>query len=166
MRKLIIGIVGLVCSFSSAPVMAATSVPKSLCLGWSVFSGISILAIKSTGTVKTASGAVKFYSILGHENVAGLEHPVHGTGYIVPATTVFHATLNGAFVAGPSPSRWAETVELFFDLATGTGAIIYHYENLAGFKITGEAAIATGTCSSLVMSAVTVGEGERNPFVE
>jgi hypothetical protein len=166
MKKLIVGIVALTCSFINSPAMAATPVPKSLCLGWSAMSGISILSIKSNATVKTATGAVTFYSILGHENVEGFEHPVHGTGYIIPATTVLHATLNGALVTGTAPFRWTETAELFFDLATGTGEIIFHYENLVGSKVTGEAVVSAGTCAALAVSATAPVEGDQTPFLE
>jgi hypothetical protein len=166
MKKLIVGIVALTCSFINAPAMAATPVPKSLCLGWSAMAGVSILSIKSNATVKTATGAVKFYSILGHESVEGFQHPVHGTGYIIPGTAVLHATLSGALVAGAAPYRWTETAELFFDLALGTGVIVFHYENLAGSKVTGEAAVSPGPCAALAVSAAAPVEGEGNPFLQ
>ncbi len=138
----------------NTPAMAAApAVPKNLCLDWTSFSDVSQLLIKSQGTVKTADGIVKMFSIFGHA-YNGARLPIIGNGYVVPGTTIFHATFTGNYrTSSSSVGNW----ELFYDLFLQTGTIYYHYDNTSGSKISGSSSVVSTNCANLPLPGMTVG---------
>jgi hypothetical protein len=93
MKKLLLGVTMFaLVLFASSAMAAGPKVPKSLCFTYS--SGYSQnLVLKSIGTVSTSGGKVKMYTVIGN-SFSGYDSPIHGSGYVVPGTTTFHATLN------------------------------------------------------------------------
>jgi hypothetical protein len=140
MKKLIVGIVIMAFSFINAPVMAASvKVPGSLCFQWDTFA-LTSLAIKAAGTLKTDEGAVKQYSIAGN-TFGGM--PVTGSGYVVPASTLFHATFTGTW------GYLTLSGDLYFDLSTNDGTLYYTWED-GGSGTGGSASFVNSTaCASV-----------------
>jgi hypothetical protein len=140
MKKLIVGIVIMAFSFINAPVMAASAkVPASLCLQWDTFA-LTSLAIKAAGTMKTDEGAVKQYSIAGSA-FGGM--PVTGSGYVVPASTLFHGTFTGT---------WGYSTlsgDLYFDLSTNEGTLYYTWEYLGSADSNSASFVNSTTCASV-----------------
>jgi hypothetical protein len=145
MKKLIVGIVIVAFSFINAPVMAASAkVPTNLCLAWSGVGVFTSLAIKNGSNLKTVNGAAKHYTISGNTNWFGETSPFSGSGYVVPGTTDFHATISGIY-----PSNYPTSLDLYFDLATHNGTIHYNIDNGAGSPGTGAFAVTLANCTVL-----------------
>ena len=161
MKKVILGLAMLMFAVMNSQAMAAApKVPKSLCLDFDSFSDYHILGIKLSNTVKSADGPVKLFEIVGH--AFGLaNHPIHGTGYIVPGANTFHSTYTGA---GRSGSVNVNRIwEVFFDLSTNTGSIFSHFDFGDGSKFSANGTGITGVaCNSLPIAGIVVGEPE--PF--
>jgi hypothetical protein len=98
----------------------AAGVPKTLCYSLSSDTELSMLLIKSAGSIKTATGTIKYYSISGtHFNHKGnnaaniiVSFPVTGSGYLltVAGKSSFHFTYTGmnSFHVGPYDGFHAE----------------------------------------------------------
>jgi hypothetical protein len=77
----------------------AAGVPKTLCYSFNGGAEQSLLLIKSAGSIKTAGGTIKYYSISGthfnHKGSGGTlrSFPVTGSGYLLG--TLFHFTYTG-----------------------------------------------------------------------
>jgi hypothetical protein len=159
MKKLFLGVAALAFVLINSPAFAAAPrVPKNLCLDWTSFSDVNQLLIKSQGTVKTADGVVKMYSIFGHAFNGG-RLPVVGNAYVAPGTTTLHATFTGAYSIGAS--RFVGNWELFFDLFLQTGTIFYHYDQTTGSKISGSDGVVPTDCAALSLPAVTAGQSQK-----
>lgn len=159
MKKFILGIVALMLLLVNTSAQAAApAVPKNLCLGWTFFSDVSQLLIKTQGTVKTADGPVKMFSIFGHA-YNGARLPIIGNGYVVPGTTIFHATLTGNYRY--DDNSFVANWELFFDLFSQTGTIYYHYDETNGSKISGSDGVVVTNCAGLPVPAITGGAGQK-----
>jgi hypothetical protein len=117
--------------------------PKELCLQFNSFSDFQMLAIKKVGKVHGATANTTMFNIAGSWD-AGPFIPVSGTGYVVPGTTTFHASLNGA---ANTSSYMLAAGELVYDLSTDTGTIYYHYQFAGGTIISGSDSLAAVDCS-------------------
>jgi hypothetical protein len=151
MKKLLIGIMILaLVVFASSAMAQAVKVPKNLCLDYVSFPDYHQLIIKSLGNVATASGNVKMYTIHGYAQ--GLaDHPVHGSGYVIPGTTIFHATYNGQGYYDSLTSNTLRSWELTFDLATnsGTNKSRFDHDNDTIFSDPTGASVVGADCSSM-----------------
>jgi hypothetical protein len=157
-KKLILGIAALMFIVMNSPAMAGLAVPKNLCLDWTAFSDVNQLLIKSQGTVKSADGPVKMFSIFGHA-FNGARLPIVGNGYVVPGTTTFHGTFTGNYRLGGN--SFAGNWELFYDIFLQTGTIFFHYDQTNGSKIAGSSGVVLTTCANLPVPAITVGAGQK-----
>ncbi len=160
MKRLILAIAALGLIFANTPAMAAgANPPKNLCLDFNSFGDVNQLLVKNQGTLRTANGLIKMFSIFGHA-FNGSRLPVVGSGYVVPGTTTFHATFNGNSSSGATTRE--DNYELVFDLVTQTGTIKYHYENNAGSQISGSDGVVATDCAALPLPSVPVRDGR--PF--
>jgi hypothetical protein len=149
MKKIILGFAALAFIFTITPAMAAgPKPPTALCLDFVLFSDFHQLVIKSMGTVKTSGGVTKMFNITGHAFGLSPNYSVHGSGYITPGTTVFHASYNGNGRSGTTNNilSW----ELFFDVAAQTGSIFafFLFDNGTSFTSTALAVVPTD-CAAL-----------------
>jgi hypothetical protein len=129
MKKLVIGITIVTFVIISSTAMAATpKVPKNLCYTYSGGYYHHQLLLKSMGTIQTSDGKVKMYTVIGN-SWPGLNCPIHGTGYVTPGTTTFHATFNT--MCG-SATYTVTSYELWWDLETNTGDLYRRYDRSAG----------------------------------
>ncbi len=145
MRKLLIGITILISVIIASSAMAAApKVPKNLCFTYSGDNYME-LAFKSTATILTSSGKVKMYTVMGNNN-AGYDCPVHGSGYVAPGTTTFHATYNRM---GGDISYNVTAYELFYNLEAETGTLYRRYDRNDGSIDTFTGAISVVECSTL-----------------
>lgn len=157
MKKLLLGITVLaLVVFTSSAIAAGPKVPKALCLVFTGYSDYHELAFKALGNVSTNGGIVKMYMMSGYaQGIA--DHPVHGSGYVIPGTTTLHATYNGqGLYAGNTLRSW----ELSFNLATNSGTLFsrFDYENNTIFSDPGVS--VTGTdCSTQPIPTGKVASG-------
>jgi hypothetical protein len=94
------------------------------------------------------------YSVTGH-TANMTPFPVQGSAYVVPTGTILHATYNGQY--GSSTQKPA-SYELFFDLATNTGTIYYHYEAKdSASAITGSDTVTAADCRTMAMPTAAIG---------
>ncbi|MGD9579363.1 MAG: hypothetical protein AB7Y74_14090 [Syntrophorhabdus sp.] len=160
MKKLLLGIAILVfVAFASSVMAAAPKVPKNLCLDFDTYSDYQILLLKSVGNLPTLDGNLKMYTVTGFVSTP-IDAPVQGSAYVLPSGTTLHATYNGHMGASQnSPISY----ELFFDLATKTGTIYYHYEAADGASaIHGTDTLTAADCKTRSMpSGVAVGGTEN-----
>ena len=149
MKRLLLGIGILVLVVFASSVMAAgPKVPKNLCFDFDTYGDYALLLLKTQGNITTSSGKLKVYSITGH-TANMTPFPVQGSAYVVPPGTILHATYNGQF--GSSTQNPA-SYELFFDLATNTGTIYYHYEAKdSASAITGSDTVTALDCGTMAM---------------
>ena len=153
MKKLSLGITILAFILIASPAMAVTvKVPKNLCFtaGTSTFQ----LAMKSLATIPTSGGKFKMYEVTGYANT-GTRGPVHGSGYVTPNTSMFHAS----YVRQSGDITYLfSSFELLFDLATKSGTIYMRFHYLAD-STTHMYEFTPTDCSSLAMPAAmpTVG---------
>jgi hypothetical protein len=125
MKRLFIGlmVLALALSLTSAALAAGPKVPKNLCFIWDTYSFVTeSLLVKSMGTIKTADGPVKAYSLTGwHGTGLGEECAITGSGY-VGADGLFHFTYTGTTA---SAQAYNLVVEAALDTATGTGNLTF-----------------------------------------
>jgi hypothetical protein len=125
-RAIILGMI-LVLALAGAALAAGPKVPKAVCLQIAGPSGFILsMIIKTSGTVKKASGPVKFYSINGEfNNVGVVSTPVVGTGHL--NGNIFHFSASGTgFYSGSSV---VYCMEAEWDL-TNTAAQTIHFRVL------------------------------------
>jgi hypothetical protein len=116
MRRAIIISMILVLALVGAALAAGPKVPKAVCLSIASGNAILSMAIKMSGTVKKASGPVKFYSINGELNVVGfVSTPVVGTGHL--NGTKFHFSASGT-AAHATYGNLVYCMEAEWDLAS------------------------------------------------
>jgi hypothetical protein len=105
MKRWLIVLMAAVLSLCLVGSALAKGVPKTLCYSLNLGAEQSMLLIKSVGTIKTAIGTIKYYSISGtHFNLRGtnppnslVSFPVTGSGYsfTMAGVSTFHFTYTG-----------------------------------------------------------------------
>jgi hypothetical protein len=118
--------------------------PKELCLDFDSFGDYQMLAIKKVGKVHGATANTTMYNIAG-DWYGGFHNPVAGTGYVVPGTTTFHASVIGV---GNGINSSHSGTELVYDLTTDTGTIYYHYQFASGTSFAGSDTVTGVDCSA------------------
>jgi hypothetical protein len=138
MKRWLIVLMAVVLSLCLVGSALAKGVPKTLSYSFNVGAEQSLLLIKSVGTIKTAGGTIKYYSISGthfnHKGSGGnlISFPVTGSGYLLG--TLFHFTYTGMNSAhiGPYYGFHAEgQISDVSDLATGFVYWGYHNYTLS-----------------------------------
>jgi hypothetical protein len=80
---------------------AAAFPPKTLCFTTDYYGDQATFYIKSVGSVATADGTLKYYTINGEYVLSGWGSvPMAGTGHVDPNTGAFHYSVTGAFFDG------------------------------------------------------------------
>jgi hypothetical protein len=141
MKRWLIVLMVAVCSLSlaSAALAAGPKVPKTLCFSFNIGAQLSLLYIKSTGVIKTATGATKIYSVSGMQlnNANALSFPVTGSAYVVTngGGSTLHLTYTGmqSIYVAPYAEFHAEAIVDLADLSTGM--VSWGYLNLANAAI-------------------------------
>jgi len=148
MKKLFLGIAILsFIVFTTTAMAAAPKVPKNLCYTYSTGYYHHQLLLKPMGTVPTSNGNVKMYTIIGND-FSGGDNPIHGTGYVEPGTTIFHATLNWL---GFTTTYLVASYELLYNLESKTGNLYYRYDRGNGTIDTYTDTATTVDCKTLVI---------------
>ena len=138
MKKRLMVLVILALSVSLAAVaQAATWPPKSLAFQWQNDPNVyTILAIKQTGSVKTANRTTKFYDLSGatfNSTNPALQYPMGGYGYVNGAAFIFSLSGTMDFVGSNGffnlegtlfPTGGGTTVRGSFDAVWGTAVAI------------------------------------------
>jgi hypothetical protein len=146
MKKLMLGITILALIVIASSAMAQTAkVPKVLCFSFSSNYDHE-LVLKSMGSISALNGKVKIYSVTGH-GYAGAHGPIHGSGYVAPSTTIFHATYTKM-----TPAYIISTFQLSFNLASNTGSLKCKYEYADGSIMTADYPVTGTSCSDLPIS--------------
>jgi len=127
MKKILIALtaLSLVLFLAAGAAAKAPAPPKNLCLQLSAITYVKFsLVVKLAGTINTASGPVKFYTISGEHfwPLGGTNHsvPVTGTGHM--NGTKFHFTLTGSYKNSSIIST--------FDASSGDYDVVTHTGNL------------------------------------
>lgn len=129
MKKLLVGITGLVvfCMLGTTA-LAGPSAPKSVCYEWVGFLPSIMMTLKAQGTIKTADGPVKLYSINGIKFFNGVYPPatITGTATFIDGILRFShiSFVRSGGNPGTNPSSyWQMPEEGTFNPATGTGLL-------------------------------------------
>lgn len=150
MKKLLLGItIFSVILFASSAMAAGPKVPKNLC--FTISNGYQMLTLKSISSMSTSDGKVKMYQVTGYSET-GHQGPVHGSGYVAPNTTTFHATYN------KSSGGIAYTLTAFqltFDLEAMTGTLYGRWDYDDGTRYFRESAVTTVDCSDYAIWPAT-----------
>jgi hypothetical protein len=123
-------------SLVGAALAAGPKVPKILCYSFENGSEMSLLYLKSTGVIKTATGATKIYSVSGTHFNAGntRSFPVSGSAYVVTTAGVssLHFTYTGMQSIGIPNYDEFHAQGRIHDLTDLTvGRVDFGYMNLA-----------------------------------
>ena len=132
MKRCLMVLMAAVLSLCLVGSALAKGVPKTLCYSLNGDDEQSMLLIKSVGTIKTATGTIKYYNISGtHFNHRGINppnslvsFPVTGSGYLLTMAGVstFHFTYTAmnSFNVAPYLGFHAEgRIPDLTDLSTG-----------------------------------------------
>lgn len=162
MKKLLVGVMILALVVIASSAMAAgPKPPKNLCLDFSSWGDYHQLLFKNMGSIPTANGPTKMYSVSGHA-YNGYHGPVQGSAYMVSPGTIIHGSYD--FKYGTS-SHLFGSYELYFDVSTGTGTIYFRYNYPDGSLLRADSDTVTSTdCTALTIpSAMNVDGTDVNP---
>jgi hypothetical protein len=150
MKKTLIGLtaLALVLFLAAGATAKAPAPPKNLCLqlgGGFEFVKFS-LVVKLAGTINTASGPVKFYTISGEHFYSDTDSaPITGTGHM--KGTKFHFTLTGSYKYGSVIST-LDASSVDYDPVTQSGTLFLHYINSNVVNTTGIYTLEATDCKA------------------
>jgi hypothetical protein len=125
--------------------LAASAPPKTLCYIWDADTPVAMMSLKNQGTIKTADGPVKHYSVHGtHLFSAHPPTPLTGTATFTNGTLRFNHTCivriseDGDPGTDPGIHYYQLLTEGIFNTATGSGAMTGAYVSIpsAGGSVT------------------------------
>ena len=130
MKKILIGLtaLSLVLFLAAGAAAKKPAPPKNLCLQFTTLDYVKFsLVVKMAGTINTASGPVKFYTISGEHFWSAVSSvPITGTGHM--NGTKFHFTLTGSYNNfGVISTFDASSVD--YDVVTHTGTVFVRFIN-------------------------------------
>jgi hypothetical protein len=149
MKKYIATLVMLVTfSIASSAMAARVKVPKTLCLDWDSTPGFPHqLILKTMGKLPDAvEKNIKIYAITGFD-FNGWNGPVSGSAYVIPGTSILHATYSG--MSGGGYERNVSFYELHFDLSDDTGTLQYLIVDSDGSKDDDYDTVSSTDCKRL-----------------
>ena len=143
MKKLLSGITVLaVLIMLGTTVFAGSSAPKSLCYEWAgSYIPTTMMALKNLGTIQTANGPVKQYSVHGTHIYDGTYPPATftGTATFISGILRFNTTsiVRTSGNPGSVPGQyWQQLDEGTFNPVTGTGNLSSTLVNIIGGTVT------------------------------
>jgi len=114
MRKILAALtIAVIVAIAPSAMAKGVKIPKSICISFDSAQQTHQLTFKATGTMQTADGKVKTYTVNGTDTI----YPLTGSAYIVPGLTNFiavYTTMKGQVFHG---------YNMYFDLIELTGEI-------------------------------------------
>jgi hypothetical protein len=153
--KLFLGIAVLTLFTLNVPAMAAgPKLPTNLCFD-RAGGDVLQLVMKSNGTLKSSGGTIKQYGIFGHANT-GFPFPVVGNAYVIPASTILHGSVNGAYIVDGVHRNAA--FEFLIDIALGTGTSTIWLQRSDGTQVVTSLDINLFACHSQPVAGFVAGD--------